>query len=207
MGLTYNGTKLTGINAPSQERWEGLTFSVGGGVTTGTPNPLYSVHNLYFNNQPVTHVKITNTYVRAYCYAGCNATFELCEGLRTINVCSFAGCPGFTSFIAPSTLETIMYYAFEGCENILEVDLSPATNLRKTSLYTFSKPLLSFRTCQSLSSSTFFITRWTSVSLYFSFIAQSSFLIRFLPSCSCHLTVPSEMRKRSAISTMESPSK
>ena len=130
MGSTYNGTKLTGINAPSQERWEGLTFAVGGGVTTGTPNPLYSVHNLYFNNRPVTHVKITNTYVTAYCYAGCNATFELCEGLRTINACSFAGCPGFTSFIAPSTLETIKHYAFEGCENILEVDLSPATNLR-----------------------------------------------------------------------------
>ena len=53
---------------------------------------------------------------------------------------------------------------------------------RSTCEYSFSKPLLSFLTCHNFSSSTFFITRCTRVSLYFSFIAQSSFLIRFRPS-------------------------
>ncbi len=138
----YNCTGLTSVYITDIEKWCSISFH------DASANPLYYAHDLYLNEEPITHLVIPDsvTSIGEYAFYNCTgltsvtipdfvtsigkSAFHYCTGLtnvaignrvQSIGEWAFNNCTGLTSVTIGNSVESIGNCAFYNCYKLVEV--------------------------------------------------------------------------------------
>ena len=130
----YGCNNLKSVNISDIAAWCNISFS---GYDA---NPLYYAHDLYFNGELVTSLKIPDgtTQVGIYAFYGYTglASVEIPSSVTSIGDWAFDGCSGLTSVTIPNSVTSIGRWAFSHCSSLTSVTIgNSVTSIRESAFY------------------------------------------------------------------------
>lgn len=109
-------------------------------------NPMYYADKIYFNNEPITQITISNTVTQIPNYAFYNfkelTNISIGDGITNIGECAFYNCTALRSIIVPDSVISIGAGAFIGCSSLTSITIGNSVT---------SIGMNAFKNCTSIS--------------------------------------------------------
>ncbi len=113
----YGCKNLTKINITDLTAWCKIHFY------DATSNPLTYAKSLYLNDELITDLTISDTYIGWHAFANCTSIISLSisENVSTIGDGAFVGCTELKRITIPKNIKYFGSYAFSGCRSLSHV--------------------------------------------------------------------------------------